>query len=290
MITSMTGQGRATTIIKPQGLKVTVEVRSVNHRYLDVTVKLPDQLAAYEDNIKQVVKREIARGSVNVAIHVEESNGKRLAIDDKVLDEFLRLLKELKKKAPMSSELTPEVLIRLPGLIKEKPRDVDPAVVWGHVEGLVERALRDLVKMRRSEGRNLEADLRKRLAAISKNLTLVKKRVPGRIKEKKAKLIELIEAMQLEADRNRLLQEILYFSERFDIHEECVRLENHLKLFRETLSEPQSNGRRLNFTAQEMMKETNTIGSKANDTEITHFVIAIKEEVEKMREQVQNVE
>lgn len=290
MITSMTGQGRASTIIKPQGLRVTVEVRSVNHRYLDVTVKLPDQLAAFEENIKQVVKREVARGSVNVAIHVEESNGKRLAIDDKVLDEFLRLLKELKKKAPMSSELTPEVLIRLPGLIKEKPRDVDPAVVWSHVEGLVERALRDLVKMRRSEGRNLEIDLRKRLAAISKNLTLVKKRVPGRIKEKKAKLIELIEAMQLEADRNRLLQEILYFSERFDIHEECVRLENHLKLFRETLNEPQSNGRRLNFTAQEMMKETNTIGSKANDTEITHFVIAIKEEVEKMREQVQNVE
>ncbi len=290
MITSMTGQGRATTIIKPQGLRVTVEVRSVNHRYLDVTVKLPDQLAAFEENIKQVVKREVARGSVNVAIHVEESNGKRLAIDDKVLDEFLRLLRELKKKAPMSSDLTPEVLLRLPGLIKEKPRDVDPAVVWNHVEGLVERALRDLVKMRRSEGRNLEIDLRKRLAAISKNLTLVKKRVPGRIKEKKAKLIELIEAMQLEADRNRLLQEILYFSERFDIHEECVRLENHLKLFRETLNEPQSNGRRLNFTAQEMMKETNTIGSKANDTEITHFVIAIKEEVEKMREQVQNVE
>ncbi|NLI98481.1 YicC family protein [bacterium] len=290
MITSMTGQGRAVSVIKPEGLRITVEARSVNHRYLDVAVKLPDQLAAFEDDIKQIVKQEIARGSINISVHIEESNGKHLTIDTQVLDEFTRILRELKKKMPVSGELSPEILFRLPGLIKEKPRDVDPSKIWKSVETLTRKALMDLVKMRKSEGRNLEADLKKRLSAIMKNLAAIKKRVPGRIREKKAKLIELIEGMQLEADRNRLLQEVLYFSERFDIHEECVRLENHARLFRETLNEKMSNGRRLNFTAQEMMKETNTIGSKANDTEITHFVISIKEEVEKMREQVQNVE
>ncbi|MCK4334769.1 YicC family protein [candidate division WOR-3 bacterium] len=290
MVNSMTGQGRAVALIKPEGLCLTVEVHSLNHRYLEVSVKLPDQLAGYEEKIKQVIKENLNRGSVSVAVHLEESNGKQLVLTPAVLDDFLRLLKELRKRVSVSEEITPELLFRIPGLIKEEPRDVETAKLWEYTKRLVARAVKDLIRMRRAEGRNLEKDLRGRLKVINSNLSAIKRRIPGRIKEKRRKLLELLEEMKIEPDRNRLLQEVLYFSERFDIHEECVRLSNHIKLFRETLDEPKSNGRRLNFITQEMMKETNTIGSKANDTAITHFVISIKEEVEKIREQVQNVE
>jgi len=290
MVNSMTGQGRAVALIKPEGLCLTVEVHSLNHRYLEVSVKLPDQLVGYEEKIKQVIKENLNRGSVSVAVHLEESNGKQLVLTPAVLDDFLRLLKELRKRVSVSEEITPELLLRIPGLIKEEPRDVETAKLWEYTKRLVARAVKDLIRMRRAEGRNLEKDLRGRLKIINSNLSAIKRRIPGRIKEKRRKLLELLEEMKIEPDRNRLLQEVLYFSERFDIHEECVRLSNHIKLFRETLDEPKSNGRRLNFITQEMMKETNTIGSKANDTAITHFVISIKEEVEKIREQVQNVE
>ena len=290
MVNSMTGQGRAVALIKPEGLCLTVEVHSLNHRYLEVSVKLPDQLVGYEEKIKQVIKENLNRGSVSVAVHLEESNGKQLVLTPAVLDDFLRLLKELRKRVSVSEEITPELLFRIPGLIKEEPRDVETAKLWEYTKRLVARAVKDLIRMRRAEGRNLEKDLRGRLKVINSNLSAIKRRIPGRIKEKRRKLLELLEEMKIEPDRNRLLQEVLYFSERFDIHEECVRLSNHIKLFRETLDEPKSNGRRLNFITQEMMKETNTIGSKANDTAITHFVISIKEEVEKIREQVQNVE
>ncbi len=290
MVNSMTGQGRAVALIKPEGLCLTVEVHSLNHRYLEVSVKLPDQLAGYEEKIKQVIKENLNRGSVSVTVHLEESNGKQLVLTPAVLDDFLRLLKELRKRVSVSEEITPELLFRIPGLIKEEPRDVETAKLWEYTKRLVARAVKDLIRMRRAEGRNLEKDLRGRLKVINGNLSAIKRRIPGRIKEKRRKLLELLEEMKIEPDRNRLLQEVLYFSERFDIHEECVRLSNHIKLFRETLDEPKSNGRRLNFITQEMMKETNTIGSKANDTAITHFVISIKEEVEKIREQVQNVE
>jgi len=290
MITSMTGQGRAVALIKPEGLRLTVEIRSLNHRYLDVSVKLPDQLAEREEEIKRAVKGRVARGSVNVAIHVEESNGKQLVLNPEVLDNFLALLAQLRKRVKVSEELSPEFLLRLPGLIREEPRVVAPEKLWKYAERLLARALTDLVRMRRAEGRNLERDLRERLRTILRHLSTIKRRVPTRMKEKRMKLLKLLDELQGEVDRNRFLQEVLYFSERFDIHEECVRLENHIKLFRATLSAANSNGRRLNFTAQEIMKEANTIGAKANDTEITHAVIAIKEEVEKMREQVQNVE
>lgn len=290
MITSMTGHGRAAVIIKPEGLRLTVEISSLNHRYLDISLRLPEKLSAFEDEVKQVVKSRISRGSVSVVVHVEESNGKHLVIDQGVLDDFLKLLAELRKRVPVSRDLGPEVLLRIPGLLKEKPRDIEVEKLWKYASRLIAHAVDDLVKMRRAEGRNLETDLRKRLEIISQSLTRIRRRIPARIKQKRTKLIELLKEMDLEADHNRLLQEVLYFSERFDIHEECVRLANHVKLFRETLRQPDSNGRRLNFTTQEMLKETNTIGAKANDTQITHLVIAIKEEVEKVREQVQNVE
>lgn len=290
MINSMTGQGRAVTLIKPEGLRLTVEVRSVNHRYLDVSVRLCDQLAGYEERIRQSVKQHVNRGSVSVIVHLEQSNAKRLVLNPKVLDDFRSLLGQLRKRASISDELSPEVLLRIPGLIKEEPREIKETKLWECAEKLMVRAVKDLLKMRRAEGRNLERDLRERLSIIGKNLSAIKRRVPARIKQKRAKLIELVEEMELEPDPNRLLQEVLYFSERFDIHEECVRLDNHLKLFRETVRAGKSNGRRLNFTTQEMMKETNTIGSKANDTDIIHFVISMKEEIEKIREQVQNVE
>lgn len=290
MVNSMTGQGRAFTQIKPEGVRLTVEAQSVNHRYLDVNVKLPDFLAGHEELIKQVVKKSINRGSVSIAVHLGDVNGRHLVVDLEVLDNFLKLLSKMRKKVSITKDITPESLLRIPGLIKEQPRDIDHDRLWNHAEKLVDRAVKDLMKMRRAEGRNLEKDLRERLNAVNRNLTAVKRRIPLRTKKKRLKLIELLDEMNLEPDRNRLLQEVLYFSERFDIHEECVRLENHLKLFRQTLGEHESNGRRLNFTTQEMLKETNTIGAKANDTEITHFVIAIKEELEKIREQVQNVE
>lgn len=290
MISSMTGQGRATSLIKPEGLKLSVEVYSVNHRYLDISLKLPDQLASNEDKIRAIIKQHLSRGAVNLGIHLEQPNGKNLVLDTAVLDDFLKLIKELGKKVKISQELPPDILLRIPGLIREQPRDVNEEKLRTEAEKLVARALRDLARMRRAEGKNLEADLRKRLEVIARNLSAVKKLVPKRNKKKRAKLTELLEELKIEPDQGRLMQEVLYFSERFDIHEECVRLENHIKLFRQTLGAKQSNGRRLNFTAQEMMKETNTIGAKANDTEISHYVIAIKEEVEKIREQIQNVE
>ncbi len=290
MICSMTGQGRAAAILKPEGLRVTVEARSLNHRYLDVSIKLPDQLSGYEEQIKQVVKNNVNRGSVTVVIHVEESNGRHLVLDTTVLDDFLNLFKELKKRVNVSDGFTPEMMLRIPGLVKEKPKDIDTAKLWNHTKKLIDKAVKDMVKMRKAEGRNLEKDLKERHKIIAKHLAAIKKRIPIRNNRKRAKLIELLKELQVEPDENRLLQEVLYFSERYDIHEECVRLDNHIKLFKETLNGKESNGRRLNFTTQEMMKETNTIGAKANDTEMTHMVICIKEEVEKIREQVQNVE
>ena len=292
MICSMTGYGAGETDLA--GVRTAVELRSVNGRFCDITVRLPKYLGSLEGRVRAIVQDHVIRGNVSVSIRCDEVDRRisTMRVDVEAGKKYCESLRQLKDHLGVSGDITLEMLAAYPGLVTTENEEVDPEENWNGIEVALGKALSAFIEMKRSEGRILEADLSKRNESILSTLGSIEDRVPERLLKVRERLNERLADLlaDQQIDPQRVAMEITLFAERSDVTEECVRLRAHCKAFREALAAEGSQGRRLNFLIQEMNREINTIGSKANDTEIGHAVIEAKEELEKVREQVQNIE
>ena len=293
MIASMTGFGRGQA--QSNGLVITVEIRSVNSRYCEVSARLPRQLAEYENNIQNLVKQSVTRGRVNIQFQIESAadSGGSVQVEKGAVRTYVQLLTQIKEIANIDEPISLAHLLTFPDLVKSLDESTEAdETVWLAVKEAVEDGLQNLKQMRTQEGQALKMDLEARVDAIEHRLKIVEQRAPERVDESRAKLMDRLKEIFEDdrIDKDRLELEITLLADRLDVTEECVRLHSHLQLFREALNSADPVGRKLNFITQEINREINTIGSKANDKRLAHIVVEMKEELEKIREQIQNIE
>ncbi len=289
MIRSMTGIGRAETSFGKNQPRLKVEIRSLNHKYAELSLKLPTLLVHFETDIRELIKNRISRGYVQMSLSVdEEPRLSLLSIDHDLLKNYLTLLEEIKKRYDAVGRVDINTLLQLPGVLKmDKTEQV---ITSAKVRAVVNQALERLIKMREAEGKNLAHDMLKRVLHIERRIRLIRSRIPKSTLEKRKRLGGILKGLERKPYSQQIMEEIAGYVGKFDIEEECVRLINHCQLFHRTLRERSASGRKLNFILQEMLKETNTISAKAGDTYIAHQTVAMKEEIERLREQVQNIE
>ena len=291
MISSMTGFGAADGIVG--SARASVEIRSVNHRFFNPSLKLPSAFSRWEGEIRDMLRQKIARGHVTLVARIDRDESTSPVIDETRLAQYLTALKALQKKHKLAGELDLATLLKLPDVIAAPSDDVDQKAGDALVK-IVARAADNLVAMRRTEGAQLSRFLLERIDAVETRLARIEKRAPVRLKEQheriKRTVGELIGASGV--DPQRLAQEIAILADKLDVAEELDRFRSHLAAFRDTVRSKTTDpvGKRLGFLLQEMLRETNTIGSKANDAPILEDVIAIKEELERIREQGENLE
>jgi uncharacterized protein (TIGR00255 family) len=291
MISSMTGFGAADGLAG--NARASVEIKTVNHRFFSPNLKIPGAFARWEGEIREVLRQKIARGHVTLMVRIDRDESSAPVIDEARLANYLAALKALQKKHSLAGELDLATLLRLPDVIAAPSEEVEADAGEALVK-IVAQAADNLVAMRRTEGAQLSAFLVERVDGVEATLSRIEKRAPVRLSEQhervKRTVAELVGAVGV--DPQRLAQEIAILADKLDIAEELDRFRSHLAAFRDTVradtSEPV--GKRLGFILQEMLRETNTVGSKANDAAILDGVIAIKEELERIREQVENLE
>ncbi len=292
MLKSMTGFGRGEgeTALG----KIAVECRSINHRYCDINLKLPKRFNPLEARIKEVVRSEVARGRVDVSIKLDATGEAKvqLEVDVALAEQYYRALQLLKEKFGIEGEITLELLAGAKDLIlaKEGGEDVEP--YWQEMVPVLKQSLKDMDQMKRSEGESLGKDLLQRLDRISTLLEEIRTRFPSSLKAYQERFGERLRALLegSELDPSRLQQEVALWVERTDITEEMVRAESHLKQFRAFFESQDPVGRKMDFLLQEIHREANTISSKANDAEVSQRIVEVKSELEKIREQIQNIE
>ncbi len=290
MIYSMTGFGRGTA--SADGADVTVEVRSLNGRYCEVTVRAPRSLAEHETEMQSRVKDALDRGKIGVNVQAQrEAASAPVRVDAAAAAAYRRLLDEVREAARLTEPVSLEQVLKFPDVLVAADAEDHTEGVWEATQAALAEALDAHLAMRRQEGDALAADLHARLEAIETELDAVEAEAPARIDAARTAMHERIAELLSDerVDRDRLELEIALLADKLDVNEECVRLRSHLALFREALASDEPVGRRLNFLAQEFNREINTIASKANDPGIAHRAVTMKEELEKIREQVQNV-
>jgi uncharacterized protein (TIGR00255 family) len=294
MIRSMTGFGEAEVQTAVGVLRV--EIRTVNHRFFSLNVRNPSALDRYEPQIKEWLKEHIARGHVNLTYRLEGTDaegGPALALDLDRARQYLKAFQELKTRLDLPGEITLDLLAGQSDLIVREPTEA-PEVEEQAVREATLAAARSAVAMREEEGRSLRDDLEARLHGIGEALAAVAERAPDRLVEERDRLRRAVTELAADAgiDEDRLAREIALIADRWDVSEEIVRLRSHVDHFRGMLAEDSAEpvGKRLSFLVQEMHREANTIGAKANDADVEHRVVDIKNEIERLREQVGNVE
>jgi len=292
MISSMTGFGAADGTVG--GAHASVEIRTVNHRFFSPNLKLPAALARWEGDIRELLRQKIARGHVTLTARLDHSaSGTGPRIDEAKVAQYATTLRELQKKHALGGEVDLGTILRLPDVVTAPTDELDGAAGEAF-SSIVSAAADHLVAMRRSEGALLAAFLLERIASVESRLARIEARAPVRLKEHheriKRTVAELIGAVG--ADPQRVAQEIAILADKLDVAEELDRFRSHVAAFRETAQSKTAEpvGKRLGFILQEMVREANTIGSKASDAQIQEDVIATKEELERIREQVENLE
>jgi uncharacterized protein (TIGR00255 family) len=291
---SMTGYGRGDC--SKDGFKVTVELSSVNRKQAEISLNLPRQMELLEAQIRDVINRHIARGRLMVRVSLHAGAGKasaRMHLNVPLAKAYARELSRLSKQLKLPGPVTLDQVSRAPGVVQT---DEDLAVeedFWPAVEKALNQALTQMVKMREREGEHLAQDLAKRVEVMRKAAAQVAAQAPTVAEHYRQQLIDRIKSAGLEApgvEDERLRKEVVYFADRSDISEELTRLQSHFQQFEDGQKSKEPVGRMLDFLAQEMNREINTIGSKANDSLISREVVTLKAELEKFREQAQNVE
>lgn len=293
MIISMTGFGRGEAT--DNGLIATVEIKTLNSRYLDITTRLPQRLQQKELVLKELIQKTISRGKLNVNVYLSEQDteGPQLEVDEKKIKAYAKLLNEVRNAAGIEAPLNLRNITSFSDIYISKVDDEEElARKWNLVNQATEQAITRLMEMRTQEGNQLRKDLEERIAAIDSILEEILVITDGRALEVRNKLHERIKQLvdDESLDNERLEMEVAILADKMDITEETVRLRAHLKFFIEAIELPEPAGRRLNFLTQEVNRELNTIGSKANDSGIAHLIVKAKEMLEQIREQVQNVE
>ena len=292
MIHSMTGFGRAGGHIMDR--EINVEIRAVNNRFRDVIVRMPKTYGALEDSIKKSVGGQVARGRIEVALQIDESasRAKHLKLDLELANSYKELLIKLKSELQIVGDVGLDHLIGLRDVIRHEEEDLDLDAFWLELEKVIREALSNLIAMRQVEGAAIARDFTNRLEIMRKHVDEIAARRDIVVNEAKAKLENRIQVYTegLEIDRGRLAQEVAYICDRSDITEEVVRLKSHFEQFESLLASEEALGRKLEFLLQEINREVNTVGSKSSDIDITNHVVDLKTELEKLREQVLNVE
>lgn len=292
MIRSMTGYGRRQA--PWAGGAVTIEVRSVNHRFCEIAMRLPRGMASLEDGLKELLQRRCTRGRIDLTVSLTGGRDTRrtVTLDRQLAKQYHRLLDQLRREFRLAGSIDLAMLAGLRDLLVVTEEPVSDKSLQTLITRLATGAVTDLDRMRQREGKALAAHLTGLLAGIEKELAQIATRIPQAVQEHYARMKGRIEKL-LEpgrADTGRLEQELAAFADRSDVSEEQTRLRSHLQQFRDTMKSPDSIGKTLDFLLQEMGRETNTIGSKANDAQIAGHVVRIKGELEKLREQVLNIQ
>lgn len=291
MVRSMTGFGKSE--LEEKGVRITVEIRSFNNRFLEITTKLPRILVPLEMEIKQMIQERIGRGRILVNLSWDNANhiGETIRLDEEVADRYYQLFLELRRRYNLSGELDLHTFAHLPDLFKREERDWDASEVLPIVKEALSIAIDDLLDMKEREGRIIASDIRRRVDLVLTYLDEIEDRPKERIEDLRRRLkARLQEICGDQYDQALLAQEVVLFAERSDYTEECVRLRAHCENFKRYLEEGGAIGRKLTFLLQEMVREINTLGVKASDAVVSEKVVLIKEELEKMREQVENIE
>lgn len=292
MIKSMTGFGRC-EILK-DSRKFTVELKSVNHRYLDVNIRMPKKLNFFETSIRTLLKSYADRGKVDIFITYEDLSQSQVSVkyNAALAAEYLKYLNQMAEEFSLDNDVRVSTLSRYPEVFTMEECSEDEDELWNGLKEALEGAFSQFVEMRTKEGERLKEDILLKLDLLSEQIRFIEERSPQIIAEYRTKLEEkmreLLEDTQI--DDNRIAAEVILFADKICTDEEVVRLKSHIQHMKETLEESNGIGRKLDFIAQEMNREANTILSKANDLDISNRAISLKTEIEKIREQIQNIE
>ena len=292
MIKSMTGYGRGE--FTEGGRRFLVELKTVNHKYSDVYVKLPRQIAYLEDRIVDAVKNQVSRGKTDVFVTYEfyGQDSKQVLLDKPLAKAYIDYCRLLTEEYGIENDATVSLIARFPDVMRVEQEPEDEEVIWRLLENALITAIKALIEMRAVEGKKLADDVKEKLLTLNSITDRIEVRAPDVVIEYREKLAARIKELQAQkaVDENRLVTEVLYFAERSDINEEIVRLRSHILQMEDCLKANEPVGKKLDFLFQEMNREINTIGSKANDLIITREVVEAKTLIDKIREQIQNIE
>ena len=297
MIKSMTGFGRSE--LNDEKKAVVVELRSVNNKYLKINIRIPDLLSGIEDKIEKLLKKELVRGTINLAIEYKSCDQlPKCVINKDVLREYHNIISEARKEMSLQQDVTLDNLISLPGVLEFKKDSengkTEDEGLWQELEQLIKLSVNDLKEMREAEGKNLRIEIDKWKEKISLLMDQIEAMAPKAVSEFSSRIQErvstLLSGTDSKVEKSDLLKEIAIFADRCDISEELGRLRSHILLFNNVMDNEEPNGRKLEFIVQEMFREANTIASKANNSDIIEDVISIKTEIERIKEQVLNIE
>ena len=289
---SMTGYGRGEAA--RGGAKFTVEISTVNRKQAELSLYLPRELDALESRARDEINAKVSRGRIAARVQWTAKSGDRaqVEIDRNLAKEYAKEYRKLATDLKLGGEVSLDTILRAPGVLQTSEEELDVESLWTPLRTAVRAALKELLAMRAREGANLKKDLQKRIDALQKSVKAVKRQAPRTVRRHREALLDRLNqsGLDLKLDDERVLKEVALFADRIDITEELTRLESHFGQFADYAKSKGPVGRTLDFLSQEMNREVNTIGSKANDPLISRLVVAMKSELEKFREQVQNVE
>ena len=292
MIKSMTGFGRS-EIVKGNR-KISVEIKSVNHRYLEAGIKMPKKLNVFESRMRDLLKKYATRGKIDIFINYEDDSESQvnLKFNQNIADEYMAIFNNMSEKYNLKNDMTVGGLARFPEVITMDEVQEDEEELWHFIEEAMKAALEQFVNTRILEGENLKKDLLGKLDHMEELVAFVQKRSPEIMKEYRSKLESKVKELlgDTTIDESRIATEVIIYADKICVDEETVRLRSHIEHARKCLNEDGGIGRKMDFIAQEMNREANTTLSKANDIEISNAAIDLKTEIEKVREQIQNIE
>ncbi len=293
MVKSMTGYGRGES--SEGGFGLIVELRALNHRYLDLVIRMPKELSSFEDTVRKQIKEELFRGRIEVYVTIHETvhTARSVIIDENLAKAYLEAFQALRESLSLDEEKwTASSLASLPDVLQINKNEIEPERVSSVLKSGLEEALIRLNLQRKREGERLEVDIARRIEIVKEMVHNMKDKSPQVLKDYQKRLDNRLRELHncSDYDKQRFFTEVAFFAERSNIDEELVRLQSHLHTFKEDLSKDDGLGRKLDFLAQEINREINTIASKSNDLEISRMVVESKSEMEKIREQIQNIE
>lgn len=292
MLKSMTGFGRAVEEI--DGYVITVEIKSVNHRYFDFSSRIPRQYGFLDDKLKSYINSRVSRGKVECYVSVEalDTEDAAVVINKTLASAYVEALKELSEEYSLKEDFGTAFVSRLPDVFVLKKADEDEEKIWQLVKSVTDEAIEKFIQMRAVEGAKMKEDVASRTEYILDCVSFIEERSPQTVKEYNDKLVERVHEIigDVSLDEQRIIQEIAIYADKVAVAEETVRLRSHIAQLKTFLESEEPIGRKMDFLVQEINRETNTIGSKANDVDIARKVVDIKAEVEKIREQIQNIE
>lgn len=290
MIRSMTGFGRCKMSVNEYDINI--DIRSVNHRYLDLNLKLPKYYAFLEEKIREKISKTISRGKIEVSIYIKlvNSDEKQIVLNEPLCDNYISVLNSLKEKLGTEDKIDIRLMSRFNDIFELEYKEADEEEVSKNVLSVLDKCLDDFILMREREGARIASDLSERLLKVETLGKQVEERAPLIVSEYREKLLTRLKEVLTNIDEQRLLQEAAIYADKITTAEETVRLSSHIKEFRSLIENGGAIGKKLDFIVQEMNREVNTIGSKCNDFDTSKIVVELKSEIENIREQIQNIE